>query len=101
MTKGKAIVLGIFTAWPPLYMLFFFATFFIGDLDFDFMMKIHVATMLESFILLIFYITNTYNNYNIPHYKRSLWTLILFMLNAFAMPVYWYLYIWKGEEDYY
>ena len=31
----------------------------------------------------------------VPQDKKALWAVVIFMGNALAMPVYWYLYIWK------
>ena len=30
---------------------------------------------------------------------KALWAIVLFLGNIFAMPVYWYLYIWKGSQS--
>jgi type II secretory pathway component PulM len=27
--------------------------------------------------------------------KKALWAVVLFLGNIFAMPVYWYLYLWR------
>jgi phage shock protein PspC (stress-responsive transcriptional regulator) len=29
---------------------------------------------------------------------RIVWVVLLFFANAFVIPVYWYLYIWKTVE---
>jgi tetratricopeptide (TPR) repeat protein len=107
MTKGKAIIVGLFTAWPLLYIvlfMWFFMTVFsyagrpeaseISNL-FKLIIPLHLGTMLESFVLLAYYIFHLYNTTTIAENKKALWAVILFFGNYLAMPVYWYLYMWK------
>lgn len=106
MNKSKAIVLAAFTVWPIAYMLFFMAgvasSFFLmrGGSNqmppfFGLLIVLHVFTMLEIAGLLVYYILHLFRTDAIPQDKKALWAVVLFMGNALAMPVYWYLYIWK------
>ena len=56
---------------------------------------LHVFTMLEMFILIAFYIIHLFKNDRIPNDKKALWAIVIFCGSLIAMPVYWYLYIWK------
>lgn len=106
MNKTKAIVLGAFTVWPIAYMLLFMATvaasfFLMRDGSpqmppfFGLLIVLHLFTMLEMVGLLVCYLLHLFKTDAIPQDKKALWAVVLFMGNALAMPVYWYLYIWK------
>jgi hypothetical protein len=58
---------------------------------------LHLLTMLLIFGLMVFYIVNVFGNDRIKPDMKALWAIVLFMGNAFAMPIYWYLYIWRDD----
>ena len=109
MSKGKSLLLAIFTAWPFLYMLFFFSIIFLvmmptfsGQAPSSEMPKmlmvifpLHLLTMLDMFALLIIYIVHLFKTNRVPEDKKALWAVALFLGNLIAMPIYWYLYIWR------
>ena len=103
-------MLGIFTAWPILYMALFmcmvFGMMFWMELGRHegraeppmFMLLIlplHFLTMLVMLALLVFYIVHVFKSDRVPQDQKALWAVVLFLGNAIAMPVYWYLYIWR------
>jgi heme/copper-type cytochrome/quinol oxidase subunit 3 len=107
MSKKKALTLGVFTLLPFLYIIFFIV-FFLGIFTtmansqnnsfnsiFFIIFPIHFGIIIEIIVLLIIYIKNVFNNENIEETKRTLWALVLFFGNIIAMPVYWYINIWK------
>jgi hypothetical protein len=51
--------------------------------------------MLAIMALTVFYIVNVFRNERVDKDKKVLWAVVLFMGNMIAMPIYWYLYIWK------
>jgi len=109
MTKPKAITLAVFTVWPFVYMILFMAVFFISfmtighqnqqsdgmPLMFRIILPLHLLTMLEMFGLLAIYIIHLFKTDHVPSDKKALWAVVIFMGNILAMPIYWYLYIWK------
>ena len=107
MSKGKAIILGIFTAFPPLYVVFFFGTAFV-DVMTDFwtettfvprvIFPLHLFTILETFALMAIYIHNLFKTDRVPQDKKALWASVLLLGHMLTMPVYWYHYIWKEGE---
>lgn len=118
MTKRKAILLAIFTAWPFLYMIaavcIAFLIFpmndyggnFYGNLPpsmvstfFRVFIPIHIATMVEMFVLLIYYIVHLVNTTEVAANRKVLWAVILLLGYILLMPVYWYLYIWKPLQS--
>lgn len=66
---------------PP----FFFAVF----------IALHLFTMLWLMGLTVFYMVNVFRNDRVDKDKKVLWAVVIFMGNMIAMPIYWYLYIWK------
>jgi hypothetical protein len=56
---------------------------------------LHFLTMLEIFALLAFYIVHVFKTDRVSQDKKALWAVVLFLGNMIAMPIYWYLYIWK------
>jgi hypothetical protein len=114
MKKFTKILLAIATVWPFLYMVLFvlfafFSVFFmprsgspegggIPDL-FLIIFPLHLLTMLLIMGLMVFYIVNIFRNDRVEKDKKVLWAVVLFMAGMFAMPVYWYLYIWREEKE--
>ena len=66
---------------PPLVLLIF---------------PLHLLTMLIVMALMVFYIVNVFKNERVDKDQKVLWAVVLFMGNMIAMPVYWYLHIWKS-----
>jgi hypothetical protein len=109
MKKSSKILVGIATLWPFLYMVFFFlvvfsSVFFMNSsrgpesgppLLFLVIFPLHLLTMLGIIGLSIFYIVNVFRNDRVDKDKKVLWAVVLFLGNMIAMPIYWYLYIWK------
>lgn len=110
MKKTAKIILGIVTLWPVIYFILFFvfifAEFFFmtssggapqDELfnNFFILMAAHGFTMLLTIVLLIIYIANVFRNDRVLKDRKVLWAVVLFLGNMIAMPVYWYLYIWR------
>lgn len=106
MNKTKAIILAAFTIWPIAYMFVFMASvassfFFMRSGSnqmppfFGILFALHFLTMLEVVGLLVYYILHLFKTDAVSQDKKALWAVVLFMGNAIAMPIYWYLYIWK------
>ena len=109
MTRGKAITLAAFTAWPFVYVILFMCTVF-GMIVSDIaggarsagppvmlllIFPLHFLTMLEIAGLLVVYIVHVFRTDRIAQDKKALWAVVLFLGNVIAMPVYWYLCIWR------
>jgi len=109
--KTKKIALLIVTILPILYMFFFMSFIFITMLTsfsgkapskdmFDFFPVIFVAhfgMILLSFALIAFYIYYLFKTERVEKDKKALWAVILFLGSFFAMPIFWYLYIWREK----
>jgi hypothetical protein len=109
MNKPAKLLIGAATLWPVLYMFFFFAMIFMSfflistsggqgsglPFPFQIIVPLHLLTMLVIMGLTIFYMVDVFRNERIDKDKKVLWAVVLFLGNIIAMPIYWYLYIWK------
>lgn len=113
-SKPKKIALGVATIYPFLYMILFVLSVF-GLMIFQatsqptppgekasgapafflVLFGLHFLTMFWIFGLMAFYIVHLFKTERVSNDKKTLWAIVLFMGNMFAMPVYWYLYIWR------
>ena len=112
MSKGKAIALAVFTAWPILYMFLFIVVGFgftvLGIFSGGhfseppilvmIIFPLHFLTMLEMMGLMVIYIVHLFKTDRVPQDKKALWAVVLLLGNVLAMPVYWYFYIWKEPD---
>ena len=111
--KGSKILIGILTLWPPLY-LFLFMTFIFVNIfstfsnpaqnkpDFDafrIIFALHFVTILLTFGLVAFYLVYLFRTEIVPKDKKALWAAVLFLGNMVAMPVFWFLYIWREPKS--
>jgi len=112
MSKSKKVILGIATVWPILYMvlsfLFVFSQIsFVSSGNqlkepptwFFLIFSLHLFTMILIGILLYIYIKNVFKNHRVSQDKKALWAVVLFLGNIISMPIYWYLYIWRGAKQ--
>lgn len=112
MSRAKAIILAAFTAWPFVYMLFFFGMIATMVLNFPpeeqtpgrppflflIIFPLHLLTMIVIIALLVTYIVHLFNNDRVPKDQKALWAIVLFLGNTIAMPIYWYLFIWNNPQ---
>ena len=64
-------------------------------LTFQIIFPLHALTMLEMFGLLAVYMMHVFKTDRIAQDQKVLWAILIFMGNMIAMPIYWYLHIWK------
>ena len=101
------MVIGFLTLIPVAYILFFFAVIMIAVMSagapnqgsFIFLFVMHFAVMILSWSLIGFYIYYLFKTDHVKQDQKALWAVVLFLGNMIAMPVFWYLYIWKPAEN--
>ncbi|MDH3493757.1 MAG: hypothetical protein OEM82_09425 [Acidobacteriota bacterium] len=108
MTKFRKKLLGILTAWPFAYMFLFFLFVLAaivlapgGDgfaVLFALVLPIHFLTILLIIGLQIFYLIDVFKNDRVKKDHKVVWVIALFLGGLFAMPVYWYMNIWKESK---
>lgn len=114
MKKSTKILLGIVTIWPAVYMFLFFVGIMlmmfllpseagstagqpqsplvpIGFLGF---FAIHMLTILLIMGLIAFYIVRVFKT-PLDEAMKIMWTVLICMFGVFAMPVFWFMYIWR------
>ena len=107
MNKGLKLLLGAVTIWLPFYLLLFmgvaFYSAFSGSSEpsviWAVIIPLHLLTMLLTIGLMIFYVVNVFRNEQVKKDAKVLWAVVLFMGGIIAMPVYWYLYIWRDMPN--
>jgi len=102
--KPLAIIIGIITLWPIIYMVLFMGSIFLAMATgfnqqqaphfFPYLMVAHLGTMLIMFGLLAFYIVHVFKNPSFKDDRRVLWAIVIFMGGPVGAPVYWWLHIW-------
>ncbi len=114
LDKSLKLLVGALSVWPLLYIFLFFgfiAFLFVGmigdggqpqkssgvPIAFVVLVAAHFGTMLLLFALLVFYIVFLFKSDRVPQDKKALWAAVLFMGNALAMPVFFYVYVWPEE----
>ena len=107
MNKPTKILLALATLWPFFYLILFFAVVFSTVVFMPgtgepgpppliaLILPLHLFTMLAGIALIVFYIVNVFRNDRVDKDKKVLWAVVLFMGSMIAMPIYWYLYIWR------
>jgi hypothetical protein len=119
LSKPVRILIGIATLWYALYLLLtvvgivIFSGYVLlallvgGDavsnlgplfrqiLSLEFMLPIHVCSLSLEVVLLIFYLIHTFKNTKASDSLRIVLGLGHLFLPFVAMPIYYYLYIWR------
>jgi hypothetical protein len=113
MNKAIAIAWLVLTAIPFLYIPFF-VVLMIPDnsissaadyhKQFDTIFRYHMTVILGSWVLVGTYIVYLFRTPYVPADKRALWVVVLLFANMFAMPFFWFYYVWKplasnGDHD--
>ncbi len=52
-----------------------------------------VAAVVTAFAMTIAYLIDVFRNPLLPEDTRAMWLVLLILLNAWAVPVYWYLHV--------
>ena len=60
---------------------------------------LHFLTMVEIIALLVIYIMHVFKTDRVPTDQKALWAVVLFLGNMVAMPIYWFLYIWREPKE--
>jgi len=107
--KPAKVLIALATIWPLVYVFLFIGFCFFSVLTgfgrtkppgeappyfFVVLIVLHLFTMFWLLALAIFYIVYLYKTDRVAQDKKALWAVVLLLGNFFAMPVFWYLYIW-------
>ena len=111
MSKPVKILLGIATLLPFACIVLFYVSFMAffclmasglaRELDarvaafFFLPFVLYFLAFLAIAALLVVYMMHLFKTRRVPKDQRALWAVVLLLGNMLAMPVYWYLYIWR------
>jgi hypothetical protein len=104
MSRPVAVVLGVLSALPLVYTVYFI--WHIASLEpavnpdptpFERMFSLHLVAMGLILVLTAYYLVAAYRSPNVPNHKRTFWAIVLLIGNMFAFPVFWYFIIWRGR----
>lgn len=102
--KPVALLIGILTAIPCIYMFAFLAYIFMlynhppTDQQLSLLFAAHISVMLLSLGLILFYFWHLYQNNFVSGNQKMLWVIAFFMGSSIAMLPYWYQYIWSKTQ---
>ena len=109
MTKVLALIWLVLTLAPIALMFYFMGSmltmssgtqsFEDAKSQFDFMFQLVMFINLGSLALVISYIAYLFATNHVPSGKRALWAVVLFLGNVFAMPFFWYFYVWRPLQS--
>ncbi len=105
-SKQAAALIGFITMLPIAYMFVFFLLVILlmaGNPashkgPFIILFIFHFAMIILSWCLTAFYIYYLFKTDYVPQDKKALWAVVIFLGNMLAMPIFWYIYIWKPAE---
>jgi hypothetical protein len=106
-SQTVAALIGFLTCVPLSYLFFFMAIMLIEVLSsepmshssFMLLFVVHVLIIVLVWCLIGFYIYFLFKSDFVKQDQKALWAVVLFLGNMLAMPVFWYLYIWKPAEE--
>jgi hypothetical protein len=61
----------------------------------ELMFRVQAGVIIECWVLVAAYIVYVFKTRHVPAEKRALWAAVLFFGNFIAMPVFWFLYVWR------
>jgi hypothetical protein len=115
MTRPAKIALGVASLWPLIWFFLFFIAIFGTMLWASAGSKAtshergvpplimilfcgHFLTIFFMFALTAVYLVYLFRTDRVRQDKKALWAVVLFLGNAFAFPVFWYLYVWRETD---
>ncbi len=112
LVRARILGLGLITLVPLAYLAVYLYVLFpqLEDLFgknparydelFNMVLWLHLGTMLLFLLLLAFYVRQARRSPHVPNPRRGRWVALLVIGNMFAMPVFWYLYIWRPRPSF-
>ena len=109
MSTQRKVWLGIASIVPLVlmlaYMVVLFLTFVTTDVDEDEPTWMFVAmfvlialSVLSAWAMLAYYIVWLFRIEPADDSKKTLWIVLLLMLQGLALPIFWFLFIWREES---
>ena len=110
--KTTKLLLALVTLVPLAYVLFLFVTIFLHVSSllvgiperniflelFETLFLFHLGMMLWIAVLTIVYAVHIARNEALKNEIKAVWVTAICFGNVLAMPIYWYLQIWKKDH---
>lgn len=108
MSKSVKIIWAILTLLPIAYFIFFVG--FVSSLDqtqstaelneqLKNMFYLHIVSMSLMVALILSYVVYLFKSGVVPKEKRVLWAVVLIAGNMFALPFFWFFYVWHAPAN--
>ena len=65
---------------------------------FDVIFWIHLVVMFWIVLLMVVYLAHIVRNPRLKNESRAVWVIVVIMASILAMPIYWYLEIWREQK---
>ena len=108
MKKELALIWGVLSFLPGIYLLGFVASFRIAlgssasnlrsPLFSQYFFLVHGAVMLLAMALVTGSIVFLFRSNRIREEQKALWAIVLFMGYPISAPIFWYLYVWPASQ---
>jgi hypothetical protein len=99
--RALAALAGIASAWPLVYLVYL--VWLISSLETDAVreppLSLHLGTLAVVLVLIGAYLAMLYRSTFVPSGKRTFWALVLLIGNVCAVPVFWYVFLWRRAVD--
>jgi hypothetical protein len=105
--QRQTIVLGALTAWPFVFGVLGFLVEIFGLIPrggsapppaFVIFLALLVLTPLAVLGLLVFYLVHLFTKTRLPLERKLIWAAALVAGHVFAMPLFWFRYVWQSRE---
>jgi hypothetical protein len=101
MSRAIAAVAGIASVLPLVYLVYF--VWHITSLETDAAreapLSLHLAALGLMLVLIGVYLAMVYRSAFVPSEKRTYWAVVLLIANVFALPVFWYVFLWRRADE--
>lgn len=105
MSKPVKILWAVLTLLPIAYFIFFIS--FMASVDqsipaaemnekFKGVFLLYIASVSLMIALIISYLLYLFKSGVVPKEKKALWAVVLIAGNMFALPIFWFFYVWKA-----
>jgi magnesium-transporting ATPase (P-type) len=65
------------------------------EAQFELMFRVHLVAMALICSLIASYIVYLFRTEHVPKDQKALWAIVLLVAGVFAMPVFWFIHVWK------
>jgi hypothetical protein len=113
--KGAKVLLGLATAWPLVWMLIFLSAGLYQVFSETslwpptlpsgtprwmlYVIAVHSLTCVLNLAILATYMIHLFKSDRVSQDKKVFWAVVLLAGNVIAMPVFFYLYVWKDAPS--